>query len=287
MQPSAPPALLVLLASSVSVSAASLMLDFGATPAADPFLARSPGHETGAIALTETAWNTITSSASRSDLVTSSGTAASGVTLALGQEATGGSNVISFATAITNLGLAGTGGAVPGHQSLLTAGSIYGENTASTAVGRDGFFGGGTATGTGAAIGLRLDGLAAGAYAVYVMSRNTNSNASSYPMHVVATTGAPAGTFDFATLSRLIQSNNGYAAATYSGEYGAFLEGQNYVAATVTLAAGESLYIAADGGSDSIDRRGFLNAVQIVPIPEPSVALLGALGLLALAFRRR
>lgn len=221
------------------VFAVNLMLDFG-NPASNsvvaaPYLTLSPGHASGAIPGAQTSWNTITTSASRSDLVDAAGSAATGITVDFGQEATGGSGTIDFGTNIGNLALAGSGGAVPGQQSLLGTGSIYGDNSSSTAAGRDGFFGGGTATGTGAAIGLRLDGLAAGEYVAYVMARNTNSNAASYPMNLYSSVGATSGSFTFSSLIAETQSNPSYASAGYAGQYNSFIEGENFQAISFTI----------------------------------------------------
>lgn len=284
------PILAALLATGTPALAVNLMLDFG-NPAANsvvaaPYLTLSPGHNSGWIPGTQTAWNTVTTSANRTDLVYGDGSAATGITMDLGQETTGGNGTIDFGTAIGNLTLAGSGGAVPGQQSLLSTGSIYGDNTSSTAAGRDGFFGGGTATGTGSAIGLRLDGLAAGEYIAYVMARNTNSNAASYPMNLYSSVGGTSTSFSFSALTAEAQSNPSYASVGYSGQYNSFVEGENFQAISFTIAAGESFFLAVDGGNNAVDRRGFLNTLQIVSVPEPSVALLGSLGLLFL-FRRR
>jgi hypothetical protein len=284
------PILAVLLATGTPAFAVNLLLDFG-NPAANsvvaaPYLTLSPGHNSGWIPGTQTAWNTVTTSANRTDLVYGDGSAATGITMDLGQETTGGNGTIDFGTNIASLTLAGSGGAVAGQQSLLGTGSIYGDNTSSTAAGRDGFFGGGTATGTGTAIGLRLDGLAAGEYIAYVMARNTNSNAASYPMNLYSSVGGTSTSFSFSALTAEVQSNPSYASAGYSGQYNSFVEGENFQAISFTIAAGESFFLAVDGGNDAVDRRGFLNALQIVSVPEPSVALLGSLGLLFL-FRRR
>ena len=279
-----------LLLSSAPAFSANLMLDFG-NPASNsvvaaPYLTLSPGHASDAIPAAQTSWNTIATSANRSDLVYADASTAGGITLDLGQESTGGNGTIDFATNIGNLTLAGSGGAVPGQQSLLGTGSIYGDNSSSTAAGRDGVFGGGTATGTGAAIGMRLDGLAVGDYVAYVMSRNTNTNAASYPMNLYSSVGAASGSFSFSSLSAEVQSNPAYASAGYSGQYNSFVEGENFQAISFSIATGQSFFLAVDGGNDAVDRRGFLNMVQIVSVPEPSVAPLGALGLLLL-FRRR
>lgn len=267
----------------------NLMLDFG-NPAANsvvasPYLTLSPGHASGDIPLAQTSWNTITTSANRTDLVYADGSAATGITLDLGQETTGGNGVIDFATNIGTLTLAGTGGGVPGQQSLLGINSIYGDNSSSTAAGRDGFFGSGTATGTGTAIGLRIDGLAAGDYVAYVMARNANSNAATYPMALYSSVGASSGTFSLSTLSAT-QANPGYASTGYAGQYTSFVPGDNYQAISFTITGNQSYFLGIDGGSDSIDRRGFLNSLQIVSVPEPSSLALAALGLLALRRRR-
>jgi hypothetical protein len=284
------PLLGLLLAAGTPASAVNLMLDFG-NPAANsvvaaPYLTLSPGHASGWIPGAQTSWNTVTTSADRADLVYANGSAATGITMDLGQETTGGNGIIDFGTNISSLTLAGTGGAVLGRQSLLGTGSIYGDNTSSTAAGRDGFFGGGTATTTGTAIGLRMDGLAAGEYVAYVMARNTNSNAVSYPMNLYSSVGGTSTTFSFSSLTAEAQSNPSYASLGYAGQYNSFIEGENFQAISFTIAEGQSFFLAVDGGDDAVDRRGFLNMVQIVSVPEPSVALLGSLGLIFL-FRRR
>jgi len=280
----------IFLASGIPASAVNLMLDFGNPPAnsvvAAPYLNLSPGHNAAAIPAGQTSWNTVTTSANRSDLVYADGSAATGVTLDLGQESTGGNNMINYGTDIGTLTLAGSGGAVPGQQSLLSAGSIYGDNTSSTAAGRDGFFGSGAALTTGAAIGLRVDGLAAGDYIVYVMARNTNSNSVSNPMNIYSSVGSSSSSFDFSALLAEAQSNPSYAALGYAGQYNSFVEGENFQAINITLDGTQSLFLAIDGGNNAIERRGFLNMVQIASIPEPSAALLGSLGVL-LMFRRR
>lgn len=266
-------------AASSPASAAGLMFDFGnptantsvpetntaASPgpvASGSYLTLSPGHSTGSVTSTETTWNTITTSSPRSDLSYSNGTSAAGVTLTLGQEAVAGDNTINYSTAISTLNLIGNGGGTSGRQSLLTPGSIYGDSRlASSAVGRDGFFGG-----TGSAIGLRVDGLAAGDYIVYLMGRNTNSNATTLGgMTFHATSGSSSGTFVFNSVPSEFENNGTYTTAAYAGQYASFIEGENYVALSVTIVAGQSLFVAVDGTQTEL--RGFLNMVQITPAP--------------------
>ncbi len=275
------------LVSAATASAASLMFDFGPTTVAAPFLELSPGHDAGAIPSGETTWNNVSSAVPPATLVNSDNSATV-VTLTLGQEVVGGpAGIIDYSTAIANVGLAGTGGGTTTNRSLLTTDSIYGSDTTSTAVGRDGFFGGGTQTGTGVAAGLRVNGLTAGDYFVFVMARNTNSNALAVPMNVYAVSGTSASTFDFNSLTPQTQANTGYLLANYTDQFTNFTEGENFVRFTVRVAAGAAMFVAVDGANQSVERRGFVNMVQIVPVPEPSTALLGALGLMGLFRRQR
>lgn len=282
-----PPSVLMLLfafGAALPASANSLMLDFGnptantSTPetstsspgpvATGTYLTLSPGHAIGAVALGETTWNTITTSSPRSDLSYSDGTSATGVTLTLGQESSAGSNTIDYTMPITTLNLIGNGGGTAGRKNLLTPGSIYGDSRLeSSAVGRDGFFGG-----TGSAIGFRVDGLAEGIYKIHLMGRNTNSNTTSLQgMTFHASAGAPSATFaNFNSAASASQANTSYSTAAYTNQYESFAEGQNYVVLTVSIGENESLFVAVDGTDTEL--RGFLNMAQIVPAagtPDP------------------
>lgn len=275
----------------LAASGANLMLDFGgiAMPALDPNLIRSAGHSAGVIPNTETTWNTI-SSGTPGALTYSDGSAAAGVTLTMGAEASFNSGTVNFDGTIGNTAFAGSGGGVAGFQSYLTTNSIYGttNNAANTAHGRDGFIAGGTG-GAGFAMGLRLDGLAAGTYAVYLMARNTSANGAAGPMSIYAQTGVSTDTsYAFGTTPVTVQANPVYTSGTggtYTGQYTTFIEGDNYARFEITLAENESLMIAIDGSG--AETRGFLNSMQIVAIPEPATALLGSLALLGFLRRRR
>ncbi len=272
-----------------SASAANIMLDFGGAAITAGYEILSPGHGSGSVSGAQTTWNSLTTAATTSSLSFSDGSAATGITLTFGQEAATNDNIIDFAQPIGNTtGLIG-GSSTSGKQSLFGTGSIYGATGIHTA-GKDGFFGGvnaglGTVAG---AIGLRLDGLEAGEYRIYVMGRNTNTNADGgASMAFYGNVGAAADTFDFGSLTALgISANTNYTTGAYAGQYNQFIEGDNFVAFDLTVAEGQSLFLASDGVGTDFDR-GFLSMVQIVQIPEPSAALLGAFGFLALLRRRR
>jgi hypothetical protein len=111
-------------------------------------------------------------------------------------------------------------------------------------------------------------------------------------MNVYGAAGSSAGTFDFSSFTPHLQYNTNYAAATYAGEYTSFVNGENYVGFTVTVAAGESLFVAVDGatsGAAPNENRAFLNMVEIVAVPEPGALSLFAMGIgaLVVTFRKR
>lgn len=268
-------------------TAESLLFDFGPTAVAAPYLTLDPGHAAGTISGSDTSWNIITTSAATSSLNYGDSTSASGITLTLGQEATTGDNIISYNTAISKTTLAGTGGGTAGQANLIRSGSIYGDDNSSTAVGRDAFFGSGSG-GAGNAIGLRLDGLAAGNYLIYIMARNMNSDVPSLPLNIFSSVGLSANTFDFSALTANVENNTAYAAVDYTDQYDTFQDGENYVGLNVTISSGDSLYLAVDGAS-AAETRGFLNAVEITPVPEPSAWALLGMGIFALlsAFKKR
>ena len=118
------------------------------------------------------------------------------------------------------------------------------------------------------------------------MARNTNSNDVGRPMNLYSSVGSEPESFNFSSLLAEVQANTSYLTEGYAGQYNTFVEGVNFQSISFTIGEGESFFLAVDGGNNAVERRGFLNMVQIVSVPEPSVALLGALGSLLL-FRRR
>lgn len=255
--------------------AASLLLDFGPTTVSSDALTNSPGHATGAVSASETTWNKVTGADVGSGLLYGNGSGASGVSLNLGLETTIGNNILDFAAANDFKDLTGTRAAQLGLDYSNAAGT-------NAAAAKDGLFRNGTSNGSqSAAIGLRIDGLAVGMYTIYLVGRNTNATAAAGTVFY-ASVGATANTFNFSSLAGAVLSN----AFTESND--AWIAGNQYNTRTVTITeAGQSMYIAVEGYS--VDYRGFMNSVEIVSVPEPSVGVLlaGSAGALVIAGTRR
>ncbi|HSI35939.1 MAG: PEP-CTERM sorting domain-containing protein [Phycisphaerae bacterium] len=248
-----------------SPALAAIMLDMGPTSAIT-FPANSPAHATGAIPTAETSWNTIfDTNRAAGTVLNSDGTTATGVSVVIGQGSAIGVTSFSAPSVATNL----TG------STAATLGSDYNGTAA-----QDGIFKLGAAGGsTTASVGVRIDGLAAGTYTIFGVLRNTNAsnNTSSEALYVA--TGAASSTFTFSSLTPAIVGNLQATGNT------TWIAGDQYATQTVTLAAGESLYVIANGAAGSTESRGMMNAIQIV-VPEPGTAAAVLVGL-ATGFARR
>ncbi len=255
--------------------AASVLLDFGPTTVSSDSLTNSPGHATGAVSSSETTWNKVTGADIGSGLFYGNGSSATGVSLNLGLETTIGNNILDFATTNDFKDLTGTRAAQLGPDY----GNAAGTNAPAA---KDGLFRNGTSNGSqSAAIGLRIDGLAVGSYTIYLVGRNTNATTAAGTVFY-ASVGATANTFSFSSLTGAVLSN----AFTESND--TWIAGNQYNTRTVTITeAGQSMYIAVEGYS--VDYRGFMNSVEIVPVPEPAVGMLmaGSAGALVIAGTRR
>ncbi len=115
---------------------------------------------------------------------------------------------------------------------------------------------GGSGGGNNLAVGVRVNGLPAGIYTLYVHGRNT-STALTASLLLYATNGPGADTYSFTTNGATFFVSNTAPALTNS-----FVEGNNFGVLTVTLAAGESLYLATEGATVA-ETRGFFNTVEI------------------------
>lgn len=230
----------------VPAEAKSLLLDFGPTVVASSNATLSLAHSLGAVPATETSWNRI--QGDTNGLVYSDGTPATRVAVDLGRSPAG-VPVINFTD--------------DGFISSALAGQITTGIYAGTSPMRDGIYGG--AGGSNAlAVGVRIEGLVAGNYTVYFAARNT-STLNATPQRCFATSAPPAAQFAFATNSSAWADESNSAPPVTSG----FLPGNNCNYLVVTLGAGDALYLAAlgngDYGTDTLELRGFLNAVEIVP----------------------
>jgi hypothetical protein len=151
----------------------------------------------------------------------------------------------------------------------------------------------GTLVGSVGALGLRVTGLAYGTYNIYVVGAYTGMNAtrpgpSGDPAESDIWVKAGAGLGE--NLTTIARSSLGAPMAHLTNTVNStWTLNNNYAMLTVTIdETNPALYVFSESTTDSTERRGWLNAVQIVAVPEPGtlgITLLGA-GLL-LAFRRR
>ena len=235
------PFLLCLGLGLTGASAASLLLDFGPTAVATAYATSSPAHASGLVANTEISWNTglITDTNS---LIYSDGSTATGVSIVLGRSSAGVST-INFTD--------------KGYLNGALGGSLNGGIYAGTSPVRDAIYGG-SGGGNAYAIGARIDGLAAGTYTVVIHGRNT-STVNATPERFFGLSGASATSFSFSTAN-----TNALAANSSPPNTNSFVLGDNYNLLTLTVTAGQSMFLAAVG-TNSVELRGFMNTVEVVP----------------------
>ncbi|RYD30316.1 MAG: PEP-CTERM sorting domain-containing protein [Verrucomicrobiaceae bacterium] len=214
-----------------------------------------------------TVWNNLTTQDVGSGILDAAG-AASQLGIDLG---------IAPSTGSTNINLASQPTGHAGVTGTAFSSNIYANNS----VGRYAIYSNTTAnnaTSNRIALGVQISGLAAGTYDIYTLTRNTNTSGSqTFQVHLG--TSASAGNFDF----------SGYSSESISmggGANTAWVDGTNYLKQTITIAEGGFLNVAVDGTSGQT--RGFLSAIQIVQVPEPSSLLMAGLaGAFALRRRRK
>jgi len=192
---------------------------------------------------------------------------ATGVSVTIGQgSGTAGTTDFTAPSIATNL--TGT--------SAAALGTDYNGTAAQDGIFKSGATGGSTTS----SVGVRVDGLAAGTYTVYGVLRNTNATNNTSPEALYTAAAAPATTFAFSALTPANVANS-----EASGN-NTWIAGDQYATSTVSLTAGQSLFVIANGAAGSAETRGMLDSVQIVAVPEPGTGLLALAGI-AIGFARR
>jgi hypothetical protein len=246
-----------------SASASILMFDFGPTPSPQQSgLDNSPYHSVYPV--TGTVWNPVQTA----DIAPGALKYADGTTAALIGLATG------FSTTSTTINPATS---TPGN--TLAGGASYTEGIYEgvTPPSRSALFN----TTANSNLGVQITGLAAGIYEVFIHSRNTNSSQTYTQTNYVG--AGNSGAFDFSTYaSQVISYTSTGSTASWVAEGAA---GENYTRFQVTITAGQAINIGIVGQGDN--HRGFINTLQIAPIPEPSQSLLIFVSLLPVFCHRR
>lgn len=242
---------------------APLMLDFGATTVTGGSLTNSPYHTADPL-FNQTTWNKVQlTDVGAGGLFYSDGTAAAFVTLDLGSTTSGTTLDLSVSPSSTNT----LGGAI--------STGIY----APTSVGTDGVWTNPSTSFTSS--GFQIGGLSAGTYDIYYSGRNTNqATGIAYRQVLWAGSSSSSGNFDYAAYSNatIDYGVSGDSTLAWVNGSSGIVSGENYVKLTISIASGEYLNLAATG-IDAAERRGFLNTVQIVAVPEPTSLILLAGGL--------
>ena len=240
---------------------AVLMLDFGPTVVTGADRTNSAYHTANPL-FTDVSWNQVINSDPAS-LVWSDGTTAA-LTLNLGVTTTADGTTLLLASNPSGNNALG---------SNVNTG-VY----VDTSVGKDGIYTS-NSNGNKRYVGFQLGGLEAGVYDVYVAARNKNSSGA-YTQDAYAGVSSSAGDFVAPSLSQT--GSVSFTGAT-DGTL-AWVENGNYMRLRLTLGAGDYLNFAVTGTGSEL--RGFLNAVQVVSVPEPSAVLLCGLGFFGIALLR-
>jgi len=239
--PSVIPALIAAAGFGLSqASATSLLFDFGPTQTDPAYAANSPAHVVGALSSSEITWNKLT--ADSTSLVFGDGTAATGISIDLGRSQDS-VDTIDFTDNGFSTGLTGT----------AINNGVY----VASSPGRDGIFGG-SGSSHSYALGMRIDGLPAGTYTLFIVGRNSNQGYACPEIFYLAA-GDSSTSFDFSTVANTGTVSNSITAVTTNG----FLFGENYSQLVVTLTDGQSLYLVSEGTS-STEYRGFFNCVELL-----------------------
>lgn len=250
-----------------SLSAAVLMLDLGSVAVTPSDETNSPLHAAD-VAFTDTSWNSIsTSIGAKTGLVYADGSSADGVSVYVGRSSNTPWTTLTFAGGPTNV----TTGTNPG--------GLDGVFSSTSSIGRDGHYAA-YASGTGdpaltRLMGVSIGGLAAGTYEIFLVGLNPQlalSNEAAVGFWAVEL-GSTAN-YDATALV-----GGGAQAVSTNSFSSSWVEGDNYAKLTFTLNSSDSFLTLISLGLTDADQRGYLNAIQIVAIPEPA----NAAGLMGLA----
>lgn len=237
-------------------ASSTVLLDFGPTVVQPADATLDMGHFSGAVPSNEISWNQIQAADVTSGLVYSDGSPASGVSVVVGRSDAGVSNIVNFNNKVIKS--SALGGAEKN--------GIY-TNTSPT---KDGIFANGDSNYNTNVVGVRIDGLAAGTYTLYISGRNTSTGSTSTE-RFFATNASATSSFLFSSdaTPNAIELNKaappGSQPDASKATMDTFAYGDNCAALAVTLSANQSIYLAATGVAADTGFRGFLNAVEIVP----------------------
>jgi hypothetical protein len=148
------------------------------------------------------------------------------------------------------------------------------------------FIGATNSNGTPTTVGMRLSGLAAGEYDVWVVTRHTyvnNDNVATDDYDIYVGGGSNTTAPNTLPTASVLQ----YSRANASANTGSWAAGDGFTwrKITVDLKPGQDLLVFSETSFEN--QNGILNAVQITPVPEPTALAVLGLGGLALVRRRR
>jgi hypothetical protein len=140
------------------------------------------------------------------------------------------------------------------------------------------------------ALGLQISGLAVGEYKIYLSGLNTNISAGSInyaDTTFYLSTTAAAGATDINYTSFTTTGLQSLPTAAYAST--AWEQNLNYVLLDFEITSATDVLTIVSKGTDQSERRGFLNTLQIIAIPEPTTCTLLISGgiLLTLTIARR
>jgi len=246
-----------------------LMFDFGGlvptgATSNSPYHTANPG-------FSGSSWNVITNTTDLNNLSLSyaDGSTASGITLSIGWSSQ--AYTVRMASNIDTTVRQVTG-------STVVSGVFAGNS-----VGKD-FFIVGSGNAENNALALRIGGLAAGSYDLYLTGINTSAVLGATPMSFFASSSLTDSTFAYNNVTW------DDSAMVTNDQTATWQEGKNYAVLHLTVSAGEDVTLLASGANVNSQWRGILNSLEIVAVPEPSVGILfgtGSLVIVASVWRGR